>query len=341
MLGQVERERAWSTVHDGAVYLHLGRQYLVQSLDLQARAAVVDEVQVDWYTQPRKESTTTIEEALQVERTCGVDLHFGRIAVTEQVVAYQRKAIADGSTIETVPLDLPETTFETEAVWFCPDDALLDGIDEMPVLLGALHAAEHSLIALLPLQAMCDRWDIGGLSTNVHQQTGRPTIFVYDGHAGGAGLTERGFARFAGWTADTARMLAGCPCSHGLPVVRAEPEVRQPQRLPRQEGGEDAAGAHGRVVGRLLRTSQPARASKQPDPSDSGRAAGGNTSLKRTEPRHDNTRARLVLSTGCSAAVSDDGRIAAASCSAARRVEPSCRCEREPGRRRIGFRRAR
>ncbi len=120
VLGQVERERAWSTVHEGAVYLHLGRQYLVQALDQEARAAVVAEVEVDWYTQPRKESTTTIEEPLQVERTCGVDLHFGRIAVTEQVIAYQRKAIADGSTIETVPLDLPETTFETEAIWFSP-----------------------------------------------------------------------------------------------------------------------------------------------------------------------------------------------------------------------------
>ena len=107
----------------------------------------------------------------------------------------------------------------------------------MPVLLGALHAAEHSLIALLPLRAMCDRWDIGGLSTNVHQQTGRPTIFVYDGHAGGAGLTERGYACFDGWVADTARMVAGCPCRVGLPVLRAEPEVRQPERLPRQGGG--------------------------------------------------------------------------------------------------------
>ena len=140
------------------------------------------------------------------------------------MVAYQRKAIADGSTIETVALDLPETTFETEAIWFCPDDALLDGIDEMPVLLGALHAAEHSLIALLPLHAMCDRWDIGGLSTNVHQQTGRPTIFVYDGHAGGAGLTERGFACFGVWAADTARMLAGCPCRDGCPSCVQSPK---------------------------------------------------------------------------------------------------------------------
>ena len=224
VLGQVERERAWSTVHEGAVYLHLGRQYLVQALDQETRAAVVAEVEVDWYTQPRQESTTTIEEPLQVEHTCGVDLHFGRIAVTEHVIAYQRKAIADGSTIETVPLDLPETTFETEAIWFSPDGRLLHEIDEMPVLLGALHAAEHSLIALLPLWAMCDRWDIGGLSTNVHPQTGAPTIFVYDGHSGGAGLTERGFACFPEWAADTSRMLAGCPCRDGCPSCVQSPK---------------------------------------------------------------------------------------------------------------------
>ena len=147
-----------------------------------------------------------------------------RSAVTEQVVGYQRKAIADGTTIEAVPLDLPETSFETEAVWFCPGPALLDGIAEMPALLGALHAAEHSLIALLPLQAMCDRWDLGGLSTNAHHQTGRPTIFVYDGHAGGAGLAERGFARFGDWVADTARMLAGCPCRDGCPSCVQSPK---------------------------------------------------------------------------------------------------------------------
>ena len=106
----------------------------------------------------------------------------------------------------------------------------------MPKLLGTLHAAEHSLIALLPLWAMCDRWDIGGLSTNVHYQTGRPTIFVYDGHSGGVGITERGFDRFEDWVEDTARMLAALPVRGGLPVVRAEPEVREPQRAARQGG---------------------------------------------------------------------------------------------------------
>ena len=144
--------------------------------------------------------------------------------MTEQVIAYQRKAIRDGSTLDVVPLVLPEVTFETEAVWFCPDGALLEGLEEMPKLLGALHAAEHALISLLPLWAMCDRWDIGGLSTNLHFQTGLPTVFVYDGHAGGVGITERGFESFAGWVADTARLLAGCPCTSGCPSCVQSPK---------------------------------------------------------------------------------------------------------------------
>ena len=224
VLGLVDRGRAFSTIHEGAIYLHLGEQYLVRELDLGARAAVVTTARVDWYTQPKKETETTIEEALRVEERLGVRLHFGRVAVTEQVVAYQRKSISGGDTLETVPLDLPQTTFETEAVWFSPTAAQLEGIDEMPTLLSALHAAEHSLIALLPLWAMCDRWDIGGLSTNVHVQTGMPTIFVYDGHPGGVGITERGFERFEGWVEDTERLLAGCPCSDGCPSCVQSPK---------------------------------------------------------------------------------------------------------------------
>jgi DEAD/DEAH box helicase domain-containing protein len=119
---------------------------------------------------------------------------------------------------------MPETSFETEAVWFSPDDLPLDGLGEMPLLLSTLHAAEHALIALLPLWAMCDRWDVGGLSTNIHFQTGRPTIFVYDGHPGGVGIVERGFDRFEGWVADTARLLAGCPCRSGCPSCVQSPK---------------------------------------------------------------------------------------------------------------------
>ena len=224
LLGLAERERAFSTVHAGAVYLHLGQQYLVRELDLQARRALVEPFHGDWYTQVKEETTTAIEEPLRVERRLGLELSFGRVSVTERVVAYQKKAVADGSTLATVPLELPVTTFDTEAVWFVPRPHQLAGLEAMPLLLSSLHAAEHSLIALLPLWAMCDRWDIGGLSTNLHQDTGAPTVFVYDGHAGGVGIAERGFGQFEGWVADTARLLEGCPCEHGCPSCVQSPK---------------------------------------------------------------------------------------------------------------------
>jgi DEAD/DEAH box helicase domain-containing protein len=126
--------------------------------------------------------------------------------------------------IDTTPLELPETSFETEGVWFSPGGPLLREIDTMPTLVSALHAAEHALISLLPLFAMCDRWDIGGLSTNVHEQTGLPTVFVYEGHAGGVGIAERGFDCFADWVADTARLLERCPCRSGCPSCVQSPK---------------------------------------------------------------------------------------------------------------------
>jgi DEAD/DEAH box helicase domain-containing protein len=224
LLGIVERERAYSTVHTGAVYLHLGEQWLVRELDLLARHVVVEPFSGDWYTQVKKETSTDIDEPLRSARRLGLELTFGRVSVTEQVVAYQRKSIRDQSTIDTIQLDLPATTFDTEAVWYIPSARQLDGLEAMPTLLSSLHAAEHSMIALLPLWAMCDRWDIGGLSTNIHHDTGEPTVFIYDGHPGGVGIAERGFDQFEGWVADTVRMLEGCPCEHGCPSCVQSPK---------------------------------------------------------------------------------------------------------------------
>ena len=224
LLGLVERSRAYSTVHAGAIYLHLGQAYLVTDLDLESRTALVRPFDGDYYTQVKKETATAIVDVGCVERRLALDLSFGSVSVTEQVVAYQRKSIRTQEALDLNPLDLPETSFDTEAVWFCPEAEHLEGLERMPVLLGTLHAAEHALIALLPLWAMCDRWDIGGLSTNVHFQTGRPTIFVYDGHPGGVGITERGFEQFEGWVADTAKLLAGCPCENGCPSCVQSPK---------------------------------------------------------------------------------------------------------------------
>jgi DEAD/DEAH box helicase domain-containing protein len=224
VLGLVERSRAYSTVHEGAVYLHLGESYLVRELDEAAMRVLAEPFRGEWYTQPKKETQTEIVHPLREEGRLGLSLVFGEIEVTEQVVGYERKTLRSQERIELVPLALPPTSFSTEAVWFSPGPAQLEGLDAMPKLLGTLHAAEHAMIAMLPLWAMCDRWDIGGLSTNVHPQTGRPTIFVYDGHAGGIGITERGFVEFEGWVADTAEMIAGCPCTDGCPSCVQSPK---------------------------------------------------------------------------------------------------------------------
>jgi DEAD/DEAH box helicase domain-containing protein len=224
VLGLVERSRAYTTVHEGAVYLHRGESYLVRELDLTTMHAVVEPFSGNWYTQAKEETTTSIVEPRRVAWRLGMELAFGEIEVTEQVVAYERRTVSGQERIELVPLVLPQTTFTTEAIWYLPEADQLAGLEEMPRLLGTLHAAEHAMISLLPLWAMCDRWDIGGLSTNIHPQTGRPTVFIYDGHAGGVGLAERGFEQFEGWVRDTAGLLAGCPCSDGCPSCVQSPK---------------------------------------------------------------------------------------------------------------------
>jgi DEAD/DEAH box helicase domain-containing protein len=231
LLGQTEAARAHSTVHDGAIYLHQGRSYEVRDLDLEHRRALVAPFDGDWYTQPKRETDTNIERLLDRRETLGVTLSFGEVSVTETVLGYQRKRLADHAQMDLVMLDLPQTSFSTQALWFELNGATLagldgdsDGIIPMDALLGSLHATEHAQIAVLPLIAMCDRWDIGGLSTNAHPQTGGPTIFIYDGHPGGIGITRMAYQRFEELCRDAQRLIAECPCESGCPSCVQSPK---------------------------------------------------------------------------------------------------------------------
>jgi DEAD/DEAH box helicase domain-containing protein len=223
MLGQVEAARAFSTVHPGAIYLHLGRSYEVAELDLGARRAIVRPFDGDYYTQVKKEIEVYVEETRTTRQLMGVELSFGAVAVSEQVIAYQRKRLGDNKVLDIVALDLPEQDFVTQALWYVIGDRMAAALPS-EVLLGALHASEHSQIAVLPLIAMCDRWDIGGLSTNVHHQTGAPTIFIYDGHPGGVGITRRGFECFERMVGDADRLIRECPCEDGCPSCVQSPK---------------------------------------------------------------------------------------------------------------------
>ncbi len=221
VLGTVEQERAYRTVHEGAIYLHMGESFCVTELDLLERVARVRPFAEEWYTQVKSSTMTDITRAHTSAATLGVGLSFGEVTVTEQVLAYQRRGLPRHEVIDTHDLDLPPSAFHTQALWFTVPDALLHGSDD---ILGSLHAAEHALISVLPLHAMCDRWDIGGLSTNLHPGTGRPTIFVYDGHPGGIGITRRGYDDFAALVRDARDVIRDCPCTDGCPSCVQSPK---------------------------------------------------------------------------------------------------------------------
>jgi DEAD/DEAH box helicase domain-containing protein len=210
-------------VHPGAVYLHLGEPYEVEELDIDGRRALVRPALGDYYTQPKVETETFIEEERDTRTALGVRLSFGVVSVTQQVVAYQRKRLSDHEVIDLNTLDLPEQNFVTQALWY---ELGTERVGFLPLnaLLGALHATEHAQIAVLPLIAMCDRWDIGGLSTNYHHQTGVPTIFIYDGHPGGVGITRRGYDEFHRLVGDASRLIAECRCESGCPSCVQSPK---------------------------------------------------------------------------------------------------------------------
>ncbi|HEX8856881.1 MAG TPA: Zn-binding domain-containing protein, partial [Thermoleophilaceae bacterium] len=224
IIGNVEAARAPATLHEGAVYLHMGQSFEVEELDLHNRRAIVRQFNGDWYTQPKKETDTWIEQVIARRSVQGVELSFGYVSVTEQVVAFQRKRVSDHEVLDLLPVDLPEQRFVTQALWYELPEPLLREEFPLDVLQGSLHAAEHGQIAVLPLIAMCDRWDIGGLSTAFHAQTGRPTIFIYDGHPGGVGITRVGYEAFANLVDDARRLIAECPCKSGCPSCVQSPK---------------------------------------------------------------------------------------------------------------------
>ena len=170
---------------------------------------------------------TTIEVTGQLDRARWgrAQIHFGDVEVTRQVTSYVRRMLDTGQPAGETPLDLPPRTLRTRAVWWTISPGQRAALARRGVdLAGAAHAAEHASIGLLPLVASCDRWDVGGVSADLHPATGRLTVFVYDGHDGGAGFAERGFAAAADWLRATARAIESCECNAGCPSCVQSPK---------------------------------------------------------------------------------------------------------------------
>jgi DEAD/DEAH box helicase domain-containing protein len=225
LLGTVDESRAYYHVHPGAVYLHQGEQFEVRELDLVSHVAVVDRVDPDYYTQSRDTTDIDVVEALEGAVVHGVPTFYGTVHVTNQVVGYVVRHVATGEVIDTVPLAMPPQTLETRAVWWAiPPEVIARAAITPAQLPGAAHAAEHAAIGLLPLVATCDRWDVGGVSTAFHADTGSCAIFIYDGYQGGAGIAERGFRSAERLLEATLETVRTCPCSTGCPACVQSPK---------------------------------------------------------------------------------------------------------------------
>ena len=225
LIGTAEATRAPGELHPGATYLHRGTAYEIQDLDLTLKRAVARRVPNNYYTRPRVETDVEVlEELEQRDLANGATLHWGRVRTTDAVTYYKKIQVADEKEVGVFPLDLPDVTLETQAFWISLPPLPKGARPSFESFGGALHAGEHGLIGLLPLFAMCDRADIGGLSTPVHRQNRLPTVFVYDGYPGGVGISRRGYDEFESLARDTLGVITRCPCERGCPACIQSPK---------------------------------------------------------------------------------------------------------------------
>ncbi|HKV08048.1 MAG TPA: DEAD/DEAH box helicase [Thermoanaerobaculia bacterium] len=251
-IGTVDGVRVLHECHPGAVYLHAGRQYLVEELEREERRVKAREVDLDYFTTPLTEKETEILEVLEEKHEGPLHAWLARLKVTERVVGFERKRIHGQEVIDQTPLDLPPVMFETVGlVWAAPRAAEETLRRRGEHFLGSLHASEHAGISLFPLLALCDRGDIGGISYPLHPQIGSGAVFIYDGHPGGVGIAARGFQDLADLLGRVRTLIEGCPCETGCPSCVQSPKCGNGNRPLDKPGAS-------RVLRLLLALEEPA-----------------------------------------------------------------------------------
>ena len=228
VIGVVDPESADRTVHVGAVYLHRGEPFVVTSLDIEDRQALVIAAHPTWYTVAESSRDIEVVRELRRKPLGNTEICFGEVRLTWQVTGYLRRDEVTHEVLDSTPLECPPHTMVTQAVWYTiPAEVarhLAGGTTSELALGAAAHAAEHTAIGLLPAFAPCDRWDIGGVSTALHPDTGLATVFVHDGLAGGAGFAARGFEQAEAWLGATLERLQECRCDDGCPACVVSPK---------------------------------------------------------------------------------------------------------------------
>jgi DEAD/DEAH box helicase domain-containing protein len=260
---QISATRAPFEVYPGAIYLHQGDSYLISALN--ARSADSRRAQVNYYTQPREETSIAIERVQQERQIGPAKLCMGVVEVTRQVTGYRRKEHYSDALLSEHDLSLPPQVFRTIAVWWTVPEELCRKIELVcPEVVDGLHAMEHACIGLLPLFAQCDRADIGGLSQDMHPGTGMATIFVYDGVPGGVGIAQLGYEQAEEWWLQTRTLLTDCPCAEGCPACIQSPKCGNGNQHLSKIG---AAALASLLLGKPVpgRSTLPSRASSRAD----------------------------------------------------------------------------
>ncbi|AQU03241.1 DEAD/DEAH box helicase [Dehalococcoides mccartyi] len=218
-------QTAFLQAYPGAVYLHQGESYLVSRFDLNSQIALLEKKKLDYYTVTRDLTEISIIEVLKNKLVGDISVYLGKVDVTLTVTGYRRKAQFTEQVLSEEQLDLPPQTFPTIAVWFKLPSDIVSAMEKTKMdFHGAIHAAEHALIGLLPLFALCDRGDIGGVSTPLHPDTGTPAIFIYDGHPGGVGIAEKGYEVISDLWEAARNVIEKCTCIDGCPSCVQSPK---------------------------------------------------------------------------------------------------------------------
>jgi DEAD/DEAH box helicase domain-containing protein len=225
LIGRIDVPRVFRDCHPGAIYLHAGVQYRVAELDQSLKKVVVEEVEADYFTEPRSSDETEILQVLKRRDWGHISWCFGDVMAREQVRGYVTKHISTQKVLAEFEQELPAHSYQTQAAWWLlPSEWRMEFSKLGHDFLGSIHALEHAQIALLPLQVLCDRWDLGGVSMASHPQLDQPAIFIFDGHAGGAALAEKGWDLVEEWLNNVEALLKDCPCEEGCPACIQSPK---------------------------------------------------------------------------------------------------------------------
>jgi DEAD/DEAH box helicase domain-containing protein len=225
LLETIESSTAFFQIHEGAIYLHQGDAYFIKTLDIEKGVAIAEPAKVPYYTQTKEITELKVLNVIQETKYKDVTVSFGLVDVTNMVIGYRKKMQYTEEVVGDELLDLPPMRFFTEALWFdlpqtAIDEVIKGGLD----FAGGLHATEHAAIALLPLFALCDRNDIGGVSTPFHPDTGKAQVFIYDAYPGGIGIARKGFDVITQLWAATSKVIEECPCLDGCPSCIQSPK---------------------------------------------------------------------------------------------------------------------